>query len=239
MTKPIRERENHFRRLKMIVKVLCLLGLPGCALPPVEGEREKLDAAASDGKLSVLFIGNSYSFGLPKEFGRLAESKGKQVRIGHSTYGGWSLEKHSANPGTLRKLREGNWDAVVIQDYSTNPSRGEFMRRWRMDPGVRFFAKEVRAIGAVPLLYQTWGRRDGDPDVKGDDFQKMNERVREGYRIASERGGGIITVQAGDAWEHEFRAGRGADLYIEDGSHPSAFGNKVTAREFYRTIFRD
>ena len=239
MTKPIREREDYFRKLKMLVKILCLLGLPGCALPPVEGERKKLDASASDGKLSVLFIGNSYSFGLPKEFGRLAGSMGKEVRIGHSTYGGWSLEKHSENSGTLRKLREGKWDAVVIQDFSTNPSRGEFMRRWRMDPGVRFFAREIRANGAVPLLYQTWGRRDGDPDVEVDDFYKMNERVREGYRIASESGGRIITVCAGDAWEREFRAGRGAELYVEDGSHPSAYGNKVTAGEFYRTIFRE
>lgn len=239
MTKHIRAREDLIRRLTMLAKILCLVGLPSCAMPSGKGEREKLDAAARKDRLSVLFIGNSYSFGLPKEFRKLAESRGKQVKIGHSTYGGWSLAKHSKHPGTLKKLHAEPWDAIVIQDYSTNPSRGEMMRRWRMDPGVRFFAKEARLRGAVPLLYQTWGRRDGDPAIPGDHFYKMNERVRDGYRIASERGGGIITVRAGDAWEREFRAGRGADLFVEDGSHPSAYGTKVTAEEFYRTIFRE
>ena len=27
------------------------------------------------------------------------------------------------------------------------------------------------------------------------------------------------------------------DLYVDDGSHPSSFGNEITAREFYRVIF--
>jgi len=223
----------------MLSKILGFLGLSGCALPPVAGERERLDALAREGKFSVFFVGNSYSFGVPKEFGGLAASRGKDVRIGHSTFSGWSLAKHSRNPGTLKKLSEGEWDVVVIQDYSTNPSQGERERRMIMDPGVQFFATEARALGAVPLLYQTWGRRDGDPNVGGDDFYRMNDRVRSGCLYASRNGGGIITVHAGDAWEREFRAGHGADLFHEDGSHPSAYGNKVTAEEFYRTIFRE
>ena len=223
----------------MLAKILGFLGLSACALPPVSGEREKLDAMAKDGKLSVLFVGNSYSFGVPKAFGDLAASKGKNVRIGHSTYSGWSLLQHSHNPGTLKKLNEGNWDVVVIQDYSLNPSHGARVRRLNMDPGVQFFASKSRELGAVPLLYQTWGRRDGDPTVAGDDFYRMNDRVRKGYLTASQRSGGTIIVPAGDAWEREFRAGRGADLFIQDGSHPSAFGNKITVKQFYKTIFRE
>ncbi|QTN31594.1 hypothetical protein HZ994_04390 [Akkermansiaceae bacterium] len=223
----------------MLSKILGFLGLSGCVLPPVTGEREKLDALAEDGKLSVFFVGNSYSFGVPKAFGELAAAKGKDVRIGHSTFSGWSLLRHSRNPGTLKKLREGGWDVVVIQDYSKNPSRKERERRAVMDPGVQFFASEARALGAVPLLYQTWGRLDGDPEIAGDDFHAMNERVRKGYLSASRNGGGILIVKAGDAWEREFLAGRGADLFHEDGSHPGGYGNQVTAEEFYRTIFRD
>jgi hypothetical protein len=239
MTKPIRERERIFRRLIMFTKILGFLGLSGCVLPPVAGEREKLDAVAKKDRPSILFVGNSYSFGIPKKFGELSASRGKDVRIGHSTYSGWSLTKHSRNPGTLKKLQEGEWDVIVIQDYSTNPSHNERERRMKMDPGVQFFATEARALGAVPLLYQTWGRRDGNPDIAGDDFYKMNDRVRKGYLSASRNGGGIVTVKAGDAWEREFRAGRGADLFYEDGSHPSGYGNEVTAEEFYRTIFRE
>lgn len=223
----------------MLAKILGFLGLSGCALPPVTGEREKLDALAKHGKLSVFFIGNSYSFGVPKAFRELAASRSKDVRVGHSAYSGWSLARHSQYPGTLKKLREGNWDVVVIQDFSKNPSQKERERRISMDPGVKFFAAEARALGAVPVLYQTWGRRDGDAQVPNDDFHKMNDRVRQGYRSASRNGGGIVIVKAGDAWEREFITGRGAELFLPDGSHPSSFGNAVTAEEFYRTIFRE
>lgn len=239
MTKPIPVRNEFIRRLAMLAKILSFLGLSGCVLPPVTGEREKLDAMAKDGKLSVFFVGNSYSFGIPKALGDLAASRDKDLRIGHSTFSGWSLSKHSQNPSTLKKLREGDWDVVVIQDYSTNPSQREGVRRLKMDPGVQFFAKEARSVGAVPVLYQTWGRLHGDPQIPGDDFYRMNGRVREGYLAASRNGGGIVTVKAGDAWERELRAGRGADLFCEDGSHPSDYGNEVTAEEFYRAIFRE
>ena len=237
MTKPIPVRENVLRNLTMFAKILAFFGLSSCALPTVPGEREKLRAAAEKDEMGILFIGNSYSFGVPAAFRKLAESKGKGVRIGHSTYGGWTLAKHMENPPTLEKLRKGKWDVVVIQEYSLGPSRKEKERLLSMDPGVRFFATEARTIGAVPLLYQTWGRRDGDPGIEDDDFYKMNRRVRNGYRAASRNAGGVAMVPAGDAWEREFRAGRGKDLYVEDGSHPSVFGNEVTAKEFFRVIY--
>lgn len=230
-------REKLFRNLTMFAKILAFFGLSGCALPSAPGEREKLRAAAGKEQLSVLFIGNSYSFGVPKAFGKLAESEGRKVRIGHSTYGGWTLAQHMANPPTLRKLREGDWDVVVLQEQSLVPSRKERDQRKSMDSAVQFFVTEARKIGAVPLLYQTWGRRDGDPDLAGDDFFRMNVRLRDGYRAASRNAGGVIVVPAGDAWEREFRAGKGNGLFVEDGSHPSAFGNGVTAREFYRVIY--
>lgn len=201
--------------------------------------RVAIGKVAPDDSVSVFFIGNSYSFDVPMEFKKLAESKGKKVRTGHSTNGGWQLSQHVEHGPTLRKLREGKWDVVVLQDHSLNPAKREEERSRVMDPAVQFFVKEVKALGAVPLLYQTWGRRDGQPGLTGDDFYKMNARVREGYKSASEQAGGILIAPAGDAWEEEYRAGRGKELYTEDGSHPSVRGNKVTARVFYETIFRE
>ncbi len=234
---PTPVRENLFRKMTMLAKILGFFGLSSCALPPAPIESAKLVAARGKEELAVFFIGNSYSFGVPGKFRKIAESNGRKVRIGHSTYGGWTLAKHAENPPTLEKLRSGNWDVVVIQEQSLVPSRNERSRQKAMDPPVKFLVSEARAKGAVPLLYQTWGRRDGDPDLPEDDFFKMNERLRNGYRAASDSAGGVTIVPAGDAWEREFLAGRGKNLYVEDGSHPSAFGNEVTAREFYRVIF--
>jgi hypothetical protein len=237
MTTPIPAREIFFRKMKMLAKILGFFGLSSCALPPVPGENAKLVAAREKQEVSVFFIGNSYSFGVPKQFREIAESRGRKVRVGHSTYGGWTLAKHAAHPPTLEKLRKGNWDVVVIQEQSLIPSRREKLRSKSMDPAVSFLVSEARAAGAVPLLYQTWGRRDGDPDLPEDDFHSMNMRLRNGYRAASENAGGVTIVPAGDAWEREFMAGRGKDLFVDDGSHPSSYGNEITAREFYRVIF--
>lgn len=221
----------------MLAKILAFFGLSSCTLPPVPGEIAKLHTVREKDEVAVFFIGNSYSFGVPKQFQKIAESRGRKVRVGHSTYGGWTLAKHAAHTPTLEKLRKGKWDVVVIQEQSLIPSRNEGLRRVAMDPAVSFLVSEARAAGAVPLLYQTWGRRDGDPDLPGDDFINMNSRVRNGYRAASENAGSVTVVSAGDAWEREFTAGRGRELFVDDGSHPSSFGNEITAREFYRVIF--
>lgn len=234
---PIPARENLFRKMTMLAKILGFFGLSSCALPPAPGESAKLSAVREKEEVAVFFIGNSYSFGVPGQFRKIAESRGRKVRVGHSTYGGWTLAQHAAHPPTIEKLRRGKWDVVVIQEQSLVPARNERMRRKSMDPAVSFLVTEARAAGAVPLLYQTWGRRDGDPDFPGDDFIEMNSRVRKGYRAASENAGGVAIVPAGDAWEREFVAGRGSELFVEDGSHPSGYGNEVTAREFYRVIF--
>jgi len=237
MTTPIPARENLFRKLIMLAKILAFFGLSSCALPPAPDEPGKLHAMRGKEQVAVFFIGNSYSFGVPKQFRKIAESRGRKVRVGHSTYGGWTLAKHVEHSPTLEKLRKGKWDVVVIQEQSLIPARNEGMRRVAMDPAVSFLVSEARAAGAVPLLYQTWGRRDGDPDMPEDDFIHMNSRVRKGYRAASENAGGVAIVPAGDAWEREFMAGRGKELFVDDGSHPSSYGNEVTAREFYRVIF--
>ena len=237
MTTPIPARENLFRKMTILAKILGFFGLSSCALPPAPGEPEKLQTVRHKEEVAVFFIGNSYSFGVPGQFREIAESRGRKVRVGHSTYGGWTLAKHVEHSPTLEKLRKGKWDVVVIQEQSLIPARNEGLRRVAMDPAVSFLVSEARAAGAVPLLYQTWGRRDGDPDFPGDDFIEMNSRVRRGYRAASENAGNVAIVPAGDAWEREFMAGRGRDLFIDDGSHPSSYGNEITAREFYRVIF--
>ena len=237
MTRHIRERENRIHFFLMWARLLGFLGLSGCALPPAPMERVELANKARQEELAVLFIGNSYSFGVPAEFKRLAISRGKRVRIGHSTYGGWSLAQHSKHEPTLRKLREHRWDVVVLQDFSLHPAMKRNRRARAMNPAIQFFVSEIRRMGAVPLLYQTWGRRDGNLAIHGDTFLAMNRRVREGYQAASRKAGGVIMVPVGDAWEREVRAGRGHRLFQEDGSHPSAEGNKLTAEVFCQIIF--
>ena len=186
---------------------------------------------------SILFVGNSYSFGIPKAFYKLAAKHGKKLRVGHATYGGWTLQQHSENAPTLRKIREGPWDIVVLQEQSEIPALPPKKRDAAMFPPLRQLVALVRQQGAIPILYQTWGRRDGDKKIRNDDFHAMNHRLRLGYQAASQNAGGLEIVPVGDAWETEISAGQGAALFVEDGSHPSPLGNQLTAQTFYETIF--
>lgn len=230
---------------RLFVKSTCIFGLAACSpqaqLSPGpagnDPRRELTDRVASSHELAVLFVGNSYSFGVPKEFSKVAAAHGNNVRIGHSTYGGWTLGQHAENEATLKKIRAGRWDIVVLQEQSEIPAMSARKTAAAMFPPLRKLVIEVRQHGAIPVLYQTWGRRDGDPKVRNDDFLAMTARLRAGYHAASVNAGGVVVVPVGDAWEHEFSAGRGGPLFIVDGSHPTEAGNCLTASVFYDTFF--
>jgi len=225
--------------------ILGFLGFTACSnqppLPPgpcgATPYREIAERVEQKPDLAVLFIGNSYSFGAPKAFSKAAAAHGKNVRTAHATYSGWTLARHAANAATLAKIRKGSWDIVVIQEHSVIPSLPARKRDAKMLPPLRSLVMEVRKQGAIPVLYQTWGRRDGNKDVRHDDFHKMTGRLREGYKAAAKNAGCLAVVPVGDAWEKEFSAGNGAALFMPDGSHPSAFGNEVIGRAFYEAFY--
>ena len=234
------------RLTRLLVKFswICgLLGATACsnqmALRPFTRDpRGELAARVrATPKLAVLFVGNSYSFGLPRAFSQRAAGGGRNVRVGHSTFGGWTLARHAASEATLRKIREGKWDIVVLQEQSEIPALPARKRAAAMFPPLRQLVSEVRSHGAIPVLYQTWGRRDGEKGIWRDDFHAMNSRLRDGYQAASNNVGGVVVVPVGDGWEHEISAGRGGGLFMDDGSHPSAAGNALTAAVFYQAIF--
>lgn len=234
------------KHLQFFVKlsgILAFFGLGSCAtrtpLPQAhpQPERELRERLSRASRPAVLFVGNSYSFGVPAAFKRQAATSGQDVRVGHSTYGGWSLERHANHEPTLRKIRSGNWDIVVIQEQSQIPAMPRKIRDRKMFPPLRQLVTEARAAGAIPVLYQTWGRRHGDPNVKGDAFDAMTDRLRDGYRAAARNAGGLLVVPVGDAWQKAVLAGRADALFHEDGSHPSKAGNDLTASVFVDFFF--
>lgn len=232
---------------RLLVNFACLLSLFGVSacstqapLPPGPGgdpRHELSDRVRTQPELAVLFVGNSYSFGIPRAFSKLAAERGNKVRVGHSTHSGWTLKLHAKNEATLRKIRQGHWDIVVIQEHSEIPAMSAGKRAQVMFPPLRQIVTEVRQHGAIPVLYQTWGRRDGDKHVWHDDFHAMTRRLRTGYQAAAANAGGLVVVPVGDAWEREVTAGRGNGLFMEDGSHPTPLGNSLTAEAFFETLF--
>lgn len=185
--------------------------------------------------VSILFIGNSLSFGLSKELEKIGRKTGMDIRATLQAHGGWTLLRHSKNVDTLQVLRGKRWDIVVLQEQSRIPSLS-IKRRTHMIPAVMQLAHEARTVGAMPVLYQTWGYRDGDKQRIKDNFFTMNRRLREGYHAAA-RVGALPIVSIGDAWEGEVAKGRGEQLFMSDGLHPSSDGVRLNAQVFYEALF--
>jgi hypothetical protein len=200
--------------MKFLILLIPLLALAACA---------PLFSKTSPGP-SILFVGNSYSFGVPLALKKLCSENGRSLRVGHSTNGGWTLAQHAAHQPTLNKIRSGKWNIVVFQEHSLIPGSPDC--ETSMIPSLQLLVEEARKAGSEPVLYQTWGRRDT--------FTEMNPKVREGYVKAAKACGIRRIVPVGDYWERELSS----DLYHEDGSHPSPAGDRLTARAFYDTLCR-
>lgn len=185
--------------------------------------------------VSVLFIGNSLSFGLPKELEKIARENGVNFHATQQAHSGWNLARHSRDAETLQALRGRPWDIVVLQEQSRIPSQ-PIKRLTHMAPALMQLAREARASGAMPVLYQTWGYRDGDKRKFYDDFFAMNQRLRQGCHAAA-RIEALPVVPVGDAWESEMKKGFGARLFMADGLHPSRDGVRLNAQVFYEAFF--
>jgi hypothetical protein len=190
-------------------------------------------SSAGDDAVRVLFVGNSYSFQIPKVFAKLAESKGKKVVVEQVTKGGWSLEKHAAANATKDKISAANWDYVVLQEQSQIPSFPKEQAQKMMVAAAKSISDLAKKSGAEVLFFETWGRRDGDTRNRKDDtFEKMQGRLTEGYAAVAKSCGGEV-VPVGQVWAKLKRD----ELWSKDGSHPSKVGNSVAAAVFYARIF--
>jgi hypothetical protein len=187
----------------------------------------------------ILFIGNSYTTvnDLPSVFASLAHSGGHRVETGTAAVDGWTLANHGNSPATAAKLASMKWDIVVLQEQSQIPSVEEF-RQTQMYPAARRLISSIRNLGARPLFYLSWGRRDGWPENGMPTYASMQSAIDDGYlAIAADQR--VAVAPVGDAWATLVTRGAGAPLWQPDGSHPTEAGTYLAACVFYATIFRE
>ncbi|MGD0712842.1 MAG: SGNH/GDSL hydrolase family protein [Gaiellaceae bacterium] len=210
--------------------VLMLLGCSGSSACGSPG-----DSAACT---RVLFIGNSYTFvnDLPTMFATLAASGGHSVETGMVAEGGATFADHAASAETAPKLASARWGIVVLQEQSQIPSVAS-ARQGEMYPAARQLVRMVRAAGAEPVFFLTWAHRDGWPEAGMADYSSMQSAIDDGYlAIAGEQNAAVAPV--GYAWWTLLYQEPGADLWQDDGSHPTVEGTYLAACVFYATIFR-
>ncbi len=199
---------------------------------PVTEKPIQTQVQETDNILSILFIGNSYTFynNLPAIFSELMSSGGYQVDVGQVTNGGWSLYNHLTSSTTARIISNGSWDFVVLQEQSVvnNPELGMFS-------SVESLSELIHENDAEAILFMTWGRRDGLATSGYPDYLSMQSQVTQNYlEIGSALG--LTVAPVGTAWANVLGINPDQGLWDQDGSHPSRSGSYLAACVFY-TLF--
>ena len=182
--------------------------------------------------MRILMLGNSFTTAndLP---GQLAALTGAEV-VCH-TRGGARLSEH-LNPGTRLGARTQaalageHWDYVVLQEMSHGPitSPKSFFS------SVEQLCRQIRANGAVPILFATWAYQKGGakPDAKGWDYDEMGRKLSEAYHREAQENNALIA----DVGQRFYELSDTQDLYAADGVHPSELGSHIAAETIAAVI---
>lgn len=177
--------------------------------------------------MKILFIGNSFTArnDLPGLIAGLAKSCGKALehRLVHA--GGASLRAHWNAGQAAEAIRNGVYDAVVLQEQSTLPVKNAV----RMHENVRLFDKVITATGAKTVLYMTWARLSAPESQKA---------ITEAYSAIGEELDATV-APVGLAWQRFLRDKRQKIvLHDRDQSHPTMAGSYLAACVFLAALFR-
>lgn len=188
---------------------------------------------------SILFVGNSYTGAIKKAVVKLvASSPHKDAKLEFITPGGRNLQQHLGTPKTLARIAEGGWDIVVLQDQSQTPA---VLPKVFLESSEALHAA-IKKSGARTAYYETWGRRDGDKRNARffPDYQSMQKALSASYAKAATRDRAIL-VPVGTTWQtiRKEHPELGRQLYVRDGSHPSAHGALLAAASFYAVLFEE
>ncbi|MFT5824035.1 MAG: hypothetical protein ACI8ZM_005301 [Crocinitomix sp.] len=193
----------------------------------------------------ALFIGNSYtnSNDLSGLVSAIATADGNILIKDQNAPGGYIFEAHTTNPTTLSKISADDWDFVILQEQSQLPSFPWEQVHEECFPFAEILVDSIRSANpcAVPIFFNTWGRRDGEPMWDSiNTFIKMNQRLYVAYDYMADTHSGKL-APIGIGFQHidtylspvvPFE-----ELYVGDGSHPSIYGSYLSACYFYELIF--
>jgi hypothetical protein len=188
-------------------------------------------AMRTAGHLRVLFLGNSlteYNGGLAMVMQQLARSAGKApmpifdevTKFGATWAQLWDVTQAPA------MIRQGHWDYVVLQDYSTAP----LVYRSEMEVYGRRFSQEIKAIGARPVFFMTWAH---------DDQLQFQQRIAGAYISVALANHGLL-APVGYAWLRVLKENPEIVIYDPRDNpkkHPTPAGSYLTACVFYSMLF--
>lgn len=206
-------------------------------------EKEYTTGIASvDDKLTILFIGNSYTHynTMPTAiFARLLTAQGIKATVKAITKGGYTLLQHADPDDDYGKqinsyLASNEVDVVFLQEQSARPasSPGYFY------DGVRAFKDKLAAEKAEVILYQTWGRKEPHSTLTSNGWthETMAYKLAAAYEAIAEEMGYHLS-QVGSAFLDVYKNHPEINLYADDNTHPSPTGSYLISLCHYARLY--
>lgn len=182
--------------------------------------------------MRILMLGNSITSAnhMPRMLSHLT---GAEV-VAH-TRGGARLSEH-LNPDTRMgtqtqaALRQELWDYVVLQEMSHGPITAPKS----FFSSVEQLCRQIRANGAVPILFATWAYQRGGAKLtdKGWDYDEMAQKLSEAYHKAARDNNALIA----DVGNRFYELSHAQNLYAADGVHPNEAGSHIAAETIAAVI---
>ena len=191
--------------------------------------------------MKVLFIGNSYTYynDMPQMLEKAANVNGKDVQVFSVTYGGAKLCEFADGRSELSKQVEAlaanhKFDVCIMQEQSILPIGAYKL----FAAGVKMLVKKLSPVVDRFILYQTWGRKDGDVTMAehGWTNQGMTDALKNAYVSAAELVGAEVSP-VGRHFYNVYTKNEDIDLYNEDLTHPSYKGSVLAMLTHYKKIF--
>lgn len=188
------------------------------------------DAQSTRPGLRPLFIGNSltYTNGMPATVQRLVAGYPHAVPVFSAQFavGSAFLSESIADPRLPRLLQSAPWDWVVLQEDSIGANDPAYLISTTLAAERQIMR---RAPQARPLVFETWGYRNGSSP--GDSYLLMQRRIQFGeLQLARALHADVAPV--GDVWAQALHDRPGLILWLDDDVHPSAVGSYLTACVF-------
>ncbi len=202
-------------------------------------------------KARVLFLGNSYTYvnNMPQIVADMAASTGDTLVWEMEAPGGFTLSGHYTSMTSKNKIKQGNWDYVVLQEQSQAPALpyqqvfGLTLLYGRLLDSL----VNVSNTCAETIYYMTWGRKNGDAGSCATytpqgwphfcTYLGMDSVIRARYETMANDNQATVSP-VGAVWRVIRLQHPNIDLYDADESHPSMAGSYAAACAFYTAIFR-
>ncbi|MBR1626810.1 MAG: T9SS type A sorting domain-containing protein [Bacteroidales bacterium] len=198
-------------------------------------------------QISVLFVGNSYTYtnDLPQLLSQMGVSDGNRIETKSYTSGGARFMSHCQNADLLEDIKRGEYDILILQGQSQEVAfpYEQFMQE------VYLYAKQLDDLykennpGGRVIYFMTWGYRYGDqmncpfysPFCT---YRTMSQELCKNYSMMANDFQSEVSP-IGRAWLYLFEQDSlSFDLHSDDYSHPNMKGSYFSACILYTMIYQ-